>query len=295
MRSGGIRVGPSGLDRRPGRVYTMWVRSAARRQGGGNRPETSTRRSAYEVLAVTSRALVLEHVRKHHGGVDTATLARATGLHPNTVRFHLDVLTEAGIVTVSSDPTRKPGRPRRLFSTARVPPPAAPATPGTPEQASPDGHTLLAAVLAQHLARISTDPGAAAEAAGRLWTTDSTAEDRTDQPRPGAETIAAVTALLDEIGFAPETVRDSDGWRILLHRCPFHTLAAEHPEIVCRLHLGLLQGAVDRLGHDGGTVHLQPFLAPGLCEAFVPLTALAPPPTTPTAERSPRPPDGSAH
>lgn len=223
------------------------------------------------MLAVASRALVLEQIRGHAGGVDTATLARSTGLHPNTVRFHLDVLAEAGIVTVSSDPTHRPGRPRLLFSAKRLPPPA---PPGTPEQVSQDGYTMLAAVLAQHLARISTDPGAAAEEAGRLWVTGRTTEDETGRSPTGAESVATVTALFDDLGFAPETVRDSDGWRILLHRCPFHALAAEHPEIVCRLHLGLLQGAVDRLGHDGGKVRLQPFLAPELCEAFVPVTAL---------------------
>ncbi|HST64275.1 MAG TPA: hypothetical protein VLM05_03710, partial [Mycobacteriales bacterium] len=142
---------------------------------------------------------------------------------------------------------------------------------GAAELAAPDGHALLAAVLTPHLARISADPGAAAEAAGRLWDPDRTAAAATT-PASGADPIAAVTALLDETGFAPQTVRDRDGWRILLHRCPFHTMASQHPEIVCRLHLGLLQGAVDRLGHDGGQVRLQPFLAPGLCEAFVPLT-----------------------
>lgn len=269
----------------------MRVSSTARSKGDANQPRTpARRRGTYEVLAVTSRALLLEQVRQHPEGVDTSTLAQATGLHPNTVRFHLDVLAEAGLVTVSRDPSRKPGRPRRLFSTARVPPPAAPSPPGTPVQASPDGHTLLAAVLARHLARISTDPGAAAEAAGRSWSTDRTAEDGKDPPRSGTEPITAVTALLDEIGFAPQTVRDRDGWRILLHRCPFHTMAAQHPEIVCRLHLGLLQGAVDRLGHDGGQVHLQPFLAPGLCEAFVPLTTLdrrppPPPQNAPSQDR----------
>lgn len=246
------------------------------------------RRTAYEVLAVASRALVLEQVRAHPAGVDTATLARATGLHPNTVRFHLDVLAEAGLVTVTSDPAGKPGRPRRLFSPARVPPPPSAAQPST--RASPDGYALLAEVLAQHLARTASDPGATAQAAGRSWATHATAQDGPDQAltADGLEvgSVARVSALFDELGFAPQTVRDDEGWRILLRRCPFHTLAAEHPEIVCRLHLGLLQGALDRLGHDGRPVRLQPFIAPGLCESFVPLTALSPPPTTPTASQA---------
>lgn len=269
---------------------------------GEDRPEPTGRRTAYEVLAVASRALVLEQVRAHPAGVGTATLARLTGLHPNTVRFHLDVLAEAGIVTVASDPAGKPGRPRLLFTAARVPPPAPPGPPGTPgtqEPSGQDGYALLANVLARHLTRIAADPGAAAQAAGRSWASDGPARDGPDQAltaagaglESGAGSVARVSALFDELGFAPQTVRDDEGWRILLHRCPFHTLAAEHPEIVCRLHLGLLQGAVERLGHDGETVRLQPFLAPGLCEAFVPLTALGPPPTASQTSRSRAPAD----
>lgn len=43
---------------------------------------------------------------------------------------------------------------------------------------------------------------------------------------------------------------------------PFHTVAAEQSEIVCRLHLGLLQGAVDRLGQSGGRSACSPSLHP---------------------------------
>lgn len=247
------------------------------KRGGGVRKGTPERRSAYEVLAVASRALLLEQVRGHPEGVNTATLARLTGLHPNTVRFHLDVLTEAGIVTVFNDPARKPGRPRLLFAAVHHAPPTG--IPGGLHSTSQDGYMLLAAVLIQHLARISEDPAAIAEAAGRIWATDRTAQDGAD--RDGADqspsdtrAVAEVTALFDELGFAPETVHEPQGWRILLHRCPFHALAAEHPEIVCRLHLGLLQGAVNRLGRPSETVRLQPFIAPGLCAAFLPLTDL---------------------
>jgi predicted ArsR family transcriptional regulator len=248
------------------------VSSADRTPDGGNRSGAPRRRSAYEVLAVTSRALLLQQVREHTEGTDTATLARLTGLHPNTVRFHLDVLLEAGLIEVSTDPARKPGRPRSLFTAARVPPPA----PQDSAQPAPsrDGYSLLAAVLIDHLTRMSSDPAAAAQSAGRLWDAERAARDGTDQPASDASVVAQVTALFDELGFAPETVRDRDGWRLLLHRCPFHALAVEHPEIVCRLHLGLLQGAIDRLGRDGERVRLQAFVAPGLCEAFVPLAAL---------------------
>lgn len=221
---------------------------------------------------------MLEEVRGHLDGVDTATLAARTGLHANTVRFHLDVLAQAELITVAADPVRKPGRPRLLFFPARLPPPAPPGRPGQRPRPSGDGYELLAAVLIRHLGRSATDPGAAAEAAGRSWVQGSVAGDRLvpepDGDSSDAEVVARVTSLLADLGFAPETVRDVTGWRILLHRCPFSALAAEQPEVVCRLHLGLLQGAVNRLGRPAEGVRLEPFVAPGLCEAFVPTSTV---------------------
>lgn len=248
--------------------------SANRTQPGGPPSGGQAWRSAYEVLAVASRALILEQVRGHREGVDTATLARLTGLHSNTVRFHLDVLAEAGLVSVSRIPTGKPGRPRLLFSTVQLPPPESPGPPDGSPRESQDGYALLAAVLVRHLDRLSGDSADVAEAAGRAWVPQRPAGSGSGPATSDEQAVAEVTALFDEIGFAPQTVRDREGWRILLHRCPFHALAAEHPEIVCRLHLGLLQGAVDRLGLPSETVRLQPFVAPGLCEAFVPLTSI---------------------
>lgn len=244
-------------------------------------PAAPERRTAYEVLAVASRALLLEQVRAAPAGIDTATLARRSGLHPNTVRFHLGVLAEASLVTRAADRAQRPGRPRLLFTATAVPPPTAPSTPDAAPWTGADGYALLAAALVRYLAAGSTgapNPGALAEAAGRGWVAGSAAEGGADggaAPAGSEErSVAELTALFDELGFAPETVRDAAGWRVLLHRCPFHSLAVEHPEIVCRLHLGLMQGAVDRLGRTGDGVRLQPFLAPGLCAAFLPLTAL---------------------
>jgi predicted ArsR family transcriptional regulator len=249
-------------------IYTGLVDAGARKRKHED-VRRSGARTAYEVLAVASRALILEQVRKHPEGIDATTLANRIGLHPNTVRFHLEVLVEAGMVRAFGDPVRKPGRPRLLFSAVRVPPPAPENGMGPGDR---DGYALLAAVLARHLARVTADPGGWAESAGRLFGAEQLSA--LDVARSEVERVAAVTALLAEVGFAPETIRDGDNWRILLHRCPFHALAAEQPDIVCRLHLGLLQGAVDRLGGTGGTVRLEPFVAPGLCEAFVPIGAL---------------------
>lgn len=241
--------------------------------------EARRRRGAYEVLAVASRAIVLEQVRARQGGVDASTLAGTTGLHPNTVRFHLDVLARAGLVRSTPDPAGNPGRPRLLFTATCPEPPT-----GAPAPTTSDGYALLAAVLIRHLPQASADPGQLAQDAGRAWAVarpESDSESDSESDAGGAmgrdSRVAAVTALFDEIGFAPEAVRDGEDWRILLHRCPFHALAAESPDIVCRMHLGLLQGALDRLGGSGSAVRLEPFVLPRLCEAFVPSSALAGP------------------
>lgn len=248
--------------------------SAARAQGGAGRRASHVRSGRREVLTVASRALVLQRVADHPYGVDAATLAQLTGLHANTVRFHLDHLTDAGLVAVSRDPARRPGRPRLLFTAVRVPPPAPAGT-----ESGQEGYLLLAAALAKRLAMSAADPGHEAESAGRSWALDSATGTGPDRPRSEDQSVATLSALFAELGFAPEPVRDSDGWRILLHRCPFHSLAVAHPEIVCRLHLGMLQGAVDQLPHLGRAVRLQPFVEPELCEVFVPLATVSRRPT----------------
>ncbi|GIV00644.1 MAG: hypothetical protein KatS3mg014_2259 [Actinomycetota bacterium] len=43
-------------------------------------------------------------------------------------------------------------------------------------------------------------------------------------------------------------------------------MAEEHPEIVCSVHLGLLEGALEALGVRAAT-ELRPFLEPELCVA----------------------------
>ena len=49
------------------------------------------------------------------GGLDTNRLAEAVGLHPNTVRWHLGVLTDAGLV--HSAPEQQSGEAARASST----------------------------------------------------------------------------------------------------------------------------------------------------------------------------------
>jgi DNA-binding transcriptional ArsR family regulator len=65
-------------------------------------------------LADVSRLRILEELRGQ-GGLDSRELGRLVGLHPNTVRSHVDQLIEAGLVRAVSALASGRGRPRVLY------------------------------------------------------------------------------------------------------------------------------------------------------------------------------------
>jgi predicted ArsR family transcriptional regulator len=204
-----------------------------------------------------TRALVAAALRDSPDGLDTQQLATRLDLHPNTVRWHLGALAEEGAVSSAPVPSGGRGRPRIVY---RAEPEAEPGTR--------DEYRLLATVLSGTLAATEDGPQAA-ERAGREWgrflaprrlplvhTTDDDAR-------------RAVTALLEEQGFRPEACADG----VRMRRCPFHDLAEAQPEIVCAVHKGLVDGALEELGSDLRISSLDVFVEPDLCVARLSRTA----------------------
>jgi predicted ArsR family transcriptional regulator len=72
-----------------------------------------------------------------------------------------------------------------------------------------------------------------------------------------------VVDLLEEHGFEPER----ENGNVLMHRCPFRDLAAEHGDVVCSVHLGLIRGALAEIGAPVTATRLEPFVEPSLCRA----------------------------
>jgi predicted ArsR family transcriptional regulator len=70
-------------------------------------------------------------------------------------------------------------------------------------------------------------------------------------------------AVLDELGFAPEGDRDNAVVR--LTRCPLLDTARRFPDVVCAVHLGIVQGALEEYDADPGSAELYPFSEPGAC------------------------------
>lgn len=57
--------------------------------------------------------------------------------------------------------------------------------------------------------------------------------------------------------------------RIRLRHCPFLELAEERGELVCSLHLGLMQGALAELGAPLTATGLEPFATADSCLAHL--------------------------
>ena len=133
---------------------------------------------------------------------------------------------------------------------------------------------LLAEMLTSMIAGVMPQPGEAAAEAGREW-----GQYLTEQPPPyqrldAGEAIEKLTAALAEIGFAPEAVAEGSGYQLRLHQCPFREVAERHQDVVCALHLGLMQGVLEQLRAPVTADRLQPFAEPSVCVAE--LSARAP-------------------
>jgi predicted ArsR family transcriptional regulator len=199
--------------------------------------------------------------------LDAQQLARATGQHVTTVRFHLDVLTRESLVRQFQQPPRGRGRPRIGYSAVQ----------------RSVGYQDLAQVLAEQLGSDPRRRSEAAVAAGRAW---GAKLESSEQPIDNLEDARDLTVtMMSELGFAPERDPASETDEQVLVRmtaCPLRDLARTHSEVVCGVHLGLLREALDSNGaRDTVNVRLHPFVEPELCVARLEaLKSIVPDPAT---------------
>lgn len=160
-------------------------------------------------------------------------LAGELGLHPNTVRAHLERLREVGLVEVTPVHRGGVGRPQHRYSLS----PKAPAL-----GFDPPAHALLAGLLAA-LAEQAGAGGGEAAAVGAAWGRRAVRRTR------AGSCLAALAAELERLGFEPAAEATEGGAaRIDFLHCPFRELAEAYPELVCNLHRGICAGVLERAG-----------------------------------------------
>lgn len=182
---------------------------------------------------------VLAALAQRDAPTTLAELAEITGLHDNTLRGHLDALHQAGHVSrLRATPSGR-GRPAWSYVAREAP------------------YAALALALSYGL---ENNPGATAretgESGGRAWGEQLRELFGQDGQTPHERLMLA----LDHVGFGPEISANRTSVR--LTRCPFIDTARAHPEAVCSVHVGLIEGA---LGESLDRAALQPFAEPGAC------------------------------
>jgi predicted ArsR family transcriptional regulator len=211
---------------------------------------------------VGRRREVLRVLKAAPAPMGIGAIADELGVHPNTVRFHLDSLVSDGRVEHVEPSRRRPGRPPLMFRAVRQ-----------MDRGGPRRYRLLAQILTNGLA---ADPNSEAKAlaAGRAW------GQRLESPTPRAKGIGAeesidhLVGLLGELGFAPERRESGGEKQIGLRHCPFLELAETRTSVVCPIHLGLMQGALETWEAPVAVDRLDAFVEPDLCLAYLTLEAV---------------------
>lgn len=212
------------------------------------------------------RARVLDVLHEAAVPLGAADVAARTGVHVNTARFHLDALVAEGTVVRALEEPSGAGRPRAVYAPR----------PGM-NRGGTRSYRLLAQILLSNLSSAGPDAGETARQAGRAWGGFLSGPPAPFQRLSAGEAVTRLTALLDDLGFDPEPGRPEPGQPgsgqsgpdavIRLRHCPFLELAEEYGDLVCRIHLGLMQGALAELRAPVTAAGLEPFAEPGACLA----------------------------
>ena len=202
------------------------------------------------------RRRVLHQLRVYARAASAVEVGEPLGLHPNTARFHLDALVEAGLAERTTEGRATPGRPKVLYA---VPP---------GDVAEEDSYRVLAEILTGALEHAASTPAAAAGAQrGRALAAEQVGPVRARMTATRAADV--VVEGLGRLGFESSAASTRVGRRIDIVPCPYLDLARSRPDVVCAVHRGLMQGVLDQLGAPLEVDRLEPFAEPGRCVAHL--------------------------
>lgn len=197
---------------------------------------------------LSSKETLLRLITERESSVSIQELCDLTGLHPNTVRTHLDSLLAAGEVEREQAPSQGRGRPLWFYRAAVA-------------KISP--YEMLAQILASQLGR-ADDPTLTTRAA-RRWA-DVAETQGVVSAGNCDEAVDQVAHSLRNVGFAVSLnpMRDE----VTITECPYASLVAEHPKI-CDVHAALIGELLTRSGQPIRTGRLDVWAKPGVCVAYL--------------------------
>lgn len=208
------------------------------------------------VLDDDLRRRIFLFVRAQGLPVSRERVATEVGISRKLAAFHLDKLTEKGLLTHHyARPAGKggpgAGRPAKVYEPS----------PMTIEISVPQrqyelaGRLLLDGVANQTEGISARDTtNAAALSQGSELGARAGAGKGLRHPGP-ERTLAAAEEILSDQGFEP--FRES-AKVVALRNCPFHRLAERSPEVVCGMNRSFIEGIVRGLGNETVEVVLEP-------------------------------------
>lgn len=203
---------------------------------GADAPVGTPQLDLLKALGDNTRYAIYLELARSPRPLATADISESLGLHPNTVRPHLERMREAGLLDVQVGGRGDVGRPQHRYSIAADAPSLGFEPPTMP---------VLARMVLAMAARLHASADDA-EAVGR---TEGASRAVPYERAPSA--LEALVSDLDRLGFDPlvtDRPGDDDAAVIAFGHCPFADLAAQHPDLVCGLHRGLVAGFVAEMG-----------------------------------------------
>jgi predicted ArsR family transcriptional regulator len=186
--------------------------------------DTTMQRQA-RALGDPTRHAIFRHLAHTGRPIGVAELNERFPVNHNAIRQHLAKLVAAGLVLESKEQGGGRGRPRLVYELN-------PAAEGQWGTAGP--YERLSLLLVE-IIRTGKAPGEVGRDAAAVFRATASAGDP----------IADISLAMARQGFDPEVHRTEAGAEIVLHNCPFASVAAADRDTICALHLGIAEGLAD--------------------------------------------------
>lgn len=175
-----------------------------------------------EALADPTRFAAYQHIRDADRPLTVAEITDAVGVHHTGVRAHLTKLRDAGLITESHAEPNGRGRPKLLYTATDT------------ARSDRDPYQELSSMLARAVRERST-PRQVGAVAGRESAL------RRD-PTGTTDTVDLIEREARDLGFDPVRRGSIGRPDLVLRHCPFADVAADDPDSICSLHLGVAEG-----------------------------------------------------
>jgi predicted ArsR family transcriptional regulator len=190
----------------------------------------STIQEQARALGDPTRNAIFRYVLEADAPVGVSELTSHIGLNHNAIRQHLAKLVAADLVSESRASSGGPGRPRLAYAV-------------DPSTESVWGATGPYERLAQALTAVIRTGETPVEIGRRIGRSEA-AEHHNGE----AAALEHLVQAMARSGFEPTVEERRGSFDIVLQACPFASIAAVDPEIICELHRGMAAGVAEQVG-----------------------------------------------